>query len=724
MITKEENKTNEANEANKVIKVSEVNDLDKKSFKNYTGPTDGFKSKNLFFGYNGQGKSALALGVIEEFKKRDGVTENNYRFFNNLYVEKNLMLNDSEDIKIKGVIANFGEKLVNIEKEILETEAKIIDTNALKDEESEIDKDILNEIDNIFNNKKGSQKIRRITKDDSLSLIEAYEGEIANATKYEPSIEKLKDIDGSGLIQSQLDEIQNFDIDEVKEEVSTIDDIFTVLKKEFKESGVPSFKLLEWIKSGLEIHSDGDDCKFCHGNLNYKKLLEDVEIYNNDKTQLEIKKMNAFLTYLDNLNDAVDKVVNIEQRAISLIGPHLAVNYEEIKSSQPIIASFKKVIKDKMEDITSKSDFDIMSYKSAIKNIVLNIATINQSKTRRILELTTMNEKMNTLIKGAVALEIRNNTFIKENVKSLKKIKQEILDATNANSAREVKIQELKKMQTNKKDFADHISTILKQLEVNLELELFDGNYLIKHSIDGKKLTLSEISVGEKNLLALLYFYYELFDDKNQKEFKTEIELVVIDDPISSVDDNNKNYILILLTNLLKNKSFQFFLFTHVWDDFYNLSRRTNKEITSFFEIHKNSKGSFVNFIPETKIEKPYKHEFKEIYNFSKQKDDIELDNCQIYHYPNVMRKILEEFLTFKISKFTISQGSLDKISDALCDNKPTEIDKQRIAELINICNHYSHSIEKKPTEIRRAAKYLMDKIKSNDKIHYDTNKQ
>lgn len=49
--------------------ITNVTNLTKKSFVNYTGPvnTDFFSSKNIIFGYNGRGKSSLALGIIEEF---------------------------------------------------------------------------------------------------------------------------------------------------------------------------------------------------------------------------------------------------------------------------------------------------------------------------------------------------------------------------------------------------------------------------------------------------------------------------------------------------------------------------------------------------------------------------------------------------------------------------------------------------------------------------------
>lgn len=61
-----------------------INNYNYKSFKNYTGPsTDKFKKKNIFFGYNGKGKTALSKGVINEFLKDSENTDANYRFYNN-----------------------------------------------------------------------------------------------------------------------------------------------------------------------------------------------------------------------------------------------------------------------------------------------------------------------------------------------------------------------------------------------------------------------------------------------------------------------------------------------------------------------------------------------------------------------------------------------------------------------------------------------------------------
>ena len=114
--------------------IEQVKNFSQKSFINYTGPVEKFAEVNILFGYNGRGKTSLANGLVEEFLKDSNNEEKNYRFFNRNYITNNLMLEQSKDSKIKGVIANFGKKDVDSEKQIKELESKIIDTKELKNE--------------------------------------------------------------------------------------------------------------------------------------------------------------------------------------------------------------------------------------------------------------------------------------------------------------------------------------------------------------------------------------------------------------------------------------------------------------------------------------------------------------------------------------------------------------------------------------------------------------
>ena len=92
--------------------LTQISNYTYKSFKNYTGPnvTEPFKQKNIFFGYNGKGKTALSKGILLELKKDKSITNENYRFFNKDYIKDSLLLDDNSGIK--GVVANFGKKIL------------------------------------------------------------------------------------------------------------------------------------------------------------------------------------------------------------------------------------------------------------------------------------------------------------------------------------------------------------------------------------------------------------------------------------------------------------------------------------------------------------------------------------------------------------------------------------------------------------------------------------
>lgn len=141
--------------------IKEVYNLNEKSFRNYNGPDKGFKEKNIIFGYNGRGKTSLAKGLIREFLKDTANSSENYSFFNRNYIKENIILKESNNSKIKGVIANFGKKDVDIEKKIKLLEENIIDTKKLENEIQQLNKNIRAEIDKIHDEKKGSISIQK-----------------------------------------------------------------------------------------------------------------------------------------------------------------------------------------------------------------------------------------------------------------------------------------------------------------------------------------------------------------------------------------------------------------------------------------------------------------------------------------------------------------------------------------------------------------------------------
>ena len=103
--------------------IEQITNLSRKSFKDYTTPPNFFKKKNILFGYNGRGKSSLALGIIDTFKA-SVKSETSYRLFNKDYVKDTLLLNDTVSI-IKGVRVTFSKNDASIVKTIKEAGTKV-----------------------------------------------------------------------------------------------------------------------------------------------------------------------------------------------------------------------------------------------------------------------------------------------------------------------------------------------------------------------------------------------------------------------------------------------------------------------------------------------------------------------------------------------------------------------------------------------------------------------
>ena len=94
----------------------------------------------------------------------------------------------------------------------------------------------------------------------------------------------------------------------------------------------------------------------------------------------------------------------------------------------------------------------------------------------------------------------------------------------------------------------DYINQELQYVFYNkrkVMLEPGEGCYKLK--INGKAVKPKKLSVGERNVLGLCYFFAKLFGGKTETiKYSTEY-LIVIDDPISSFDYGNRVGVMSLL---------------------------------------------------------------------------------------------------------------------------------------------------------------------------------
>jgi wobble nucleotide-excising tRNase len=220
------------------------------------------------------------------------------------------------------------------------------------------------------------------------------------------------------------------------------------------------------------------------------------------------------------------------------------------------------------------------------------------------------------------------------------------------------------------------------------------------------------LSEGEKTAIAFLYFIVQLGDH----EFDVSEGIVVIDDPISSLDSSAIYQAFACLKNAVKNAK-QVFLLTHNFEFL--------KLLLNWLDVVKRHTSHYMIICSETATDRvatigaldqllidhqtEYQFLFKTLYNF---KSDGTIASC--YHMPNVARKLLETFLEFH-------SPSSEKLYKKL---EAVTFDDDKKAAIYKFTNDNSHFTGKGfdpaiVSESQKNVKYLLEMIESVAPIHY-----
>lgn len=723
--------------------IQKLNNFTNKSFNMYTTADNFFKQKNLIFGYNGQGKSSLAEGLINTYILENGET-NNCRFFNKNFIKENLLLGDiDENGVLKGVNATFSKRDIDSESEIRRLQAELLDesigTEAIKSLKARTTK----KIDEIHKSQKGKLRIHRKTRSHTLdNIMHSYNKDVEEALLLENNRAILATYRGDDVLENKLETLEALRIPDLS--IADYSEEFfkglaIIFFKTYGDLDIPTSNVINWLNSGMMIHQDGDNCKFCGNQINYTDIHNQIKSYNENEKQkseihiLEIK--NILTTMCTSFKENFSPTV-IREMENQLDSNKLGIIFKQLENAFSDLAKVIEQFSKKIDNMEQSFILNIEILQSSLTSINEEYSQLKILYKTTITQLQTKVKNQTTLVRGAIGIAVMNNTIIAENLTTLKQKETEQQELIKQNQTINKSILELENKDSDHEDFRVFINQVLKDIEIDLELTPHSEgkNYIIQHSkITDTPLTTENISEGEKNLLALLFFYFELYSDKEQTTIKKNLELLVIDDPVSSLDDANKFYVLELMKNILKESVAQIVILTHVWNDFCQLSYKKNVE-TGYFEVYKGAdSNSAIRKISADAT--PYRKLFKEIYEFSKMDKTQIPSDCEQYHIPNSMRRVFEEFLQFKSSQNIIpTSAQIAKVEAIIIestnnkiingttitkDNYLTEKKKCKLNTLLTLVNVLSHTAQHNPREILSSAKFLMQLIEDMDKAHF-----
>ena len=397
-------------------------------------------------------------------------------------------------------------------------------------------------------------------------------------------------------------------------------------------------------------------------------------------------------TYKQGLINSIDKVLNKEvdahKMALKAIPiPNLNINLAsfedldpklfksiimQLKECQEIIEYYKTAIDTKLNSIYTPVRLSSRNLSAAVmqlnellkkledKRKEFNIAA--SKKGALVKELILINKLIAHLQTSQVYKDYQKQTDEKNKIADRLSKKQRSLE-----DAKET----LHKLEQRKSDIGLAINNINNALDYvffsqgRLSIELKNQKYYLKSN--GKNVKPKNISLGERNIIALCYFFTQILANQEISRLYQDETFIVVDDPISSFDFENKvgiaSFLHLQVNRIIAgNPKSKVVILSHDLETVFNLRKAME-------EICQSTKG-IAGITPSTYIvlelnnlllkkliknHNEYSYLIKKVYHYAN--GDSNDDSATI---GNVMRRVLEAFSTFNYQK-SIEKVSCDK---------------------------------------------------------------
>ncbi len=408
----------------------------------------------------------------------------------------------------------------------------------------------------------------------------------------------------------------------------------------------------DWVAQGREYVKDNSICPFCQKETiteEFKKQLESYFDTSYQESTDTIKKMKEdYTNKTDEALERLNEVIKTEQNKLDT--ENLKIIIETLRSK---INGNQQKMFDKGKEMSRS--FKLESTKNEIKEIRDLIDTANQqiANHNEIIK-DTKNQKKNCVEQTWKFLVNEFKSDIQEYNKKYCGLKKEIKELENEISENREKIKkleneirELEKNMMSIKLIVNEINTLLKGYGfTNFGLACTEDEKSYRIQREDGQLVGETLSESEVTFITFLY-YYHLTKGSLEENDISENKVLVIDDPISSLDSNILFIVSVLVKDLMKETMEektnikQVIILTHNTYFYkeitskYDLKRYQGKY--SFWIIKKDNNVSKIKDYKENSIKNSYELLWQEV----KQAKD---NNASWVSLQNVMRRIIEYY--------------------------------------------------------------------------------
>lgn len=230
------------------------------------------------------------------------------------------------------------------------------------------------------------------------------------------------------------------------------------------------------------------------------------------------------------------------------------------------------------------------------------------------------------------------------------------------------------------------------------KIDYRNNNYVLLSN--GKPVQPSKISQGERNIIGLCYFFASILENQEETTAYTKEYLLLIDDPVSSFDMENKTGIMSFLRYqlgkfLLGNEYTKSIIMTHDLLTYYDSEKMFGELIEASKVKYGGNKPVYKRYELKNKILIPFPHNGRQEYTeLMKIVYRFALGDADEYELVigNIMRQVLEAFSTFQYKK-GIEEVSTDRSILAILPEKEYQSYFENLMYRL-ILNNGSHRLD------------------------------
>lgn len=528
---------------------------------------DGLTKLNYFFGNNGSGKSTIAKyiqSIDNENSKelypscsQDGFNpdQDEILVFDQTFIDDNFKNNDN----LKGVFS-LNEANAVVDKKIKSNEKEIADNENKKME-------IEAEVENLTNEKAALYdrtcdycfNKRDIFKSFSKIKLEYSGNKKSNLSNIEKLIKNT-------IPQHQLDDIRKLYKQLYEEQLTFIDvhineqlfeylinsqnELAELLKKiivgkeDVKLSKmIEEFGLKQWVAQGKTfLEKTKNICPFCQKATIDNEFISQLNSIFDESFKQQVSKIESLKANYENTFSKVEQ--NIKDVSSKYNEQNISSNLQ-IKLKEYFNNNIK-IINEKIQSPNEKKEFSPVppSFHEDIKSINVSIKQNNDIVNSTDEQKELLKKQMWEYITLECKNEIENyyqareqlDSSIDDNSDKISEIDNTISELYNENT-------ELRIKTVNTKKAVDNINQILKNSGFAgfyiLEKDTINNisrYYLARTNEIMQYNIFASLSEGEKNFIAFLYFYQLCLGTTNLLANSSKKKIIVIDDPVSSMD--------------------------------------------------------------------------------------------------------------------------------------------------------------------------------------------